>query len=308
MTIDATDVRDLINNPEGRTPYPEDNKLMLGSAPSGGISDEQLQSILDRLTALEGASDDYSLKVSSFGNKGNDLRVQLCDNNSSTTLGDVLEVTGAFVNKASSPYEYQVPVPVSFYLSNSRLRELPEFDNIPDSNFLKSDGFGFSSGAWSIDWAKTRTPLMCWSGDNHVNELGRSNYDEHNYVVLSAELGANADASTHKLDAMCFFTNLFNEFLNRFVKASLLASNTPIKFSVIDLGGNLMSFSNDIKDKVTRQTVIVNNHESNYSNYITQTLGTTMSGALGWYGIIIEWDKKIIEDDKHTYDKLGVIK
>ena len=33
-----------------------------------------------------------------------------------------------------------------------------------------------------------------------------------------------------------------------------------------------------------------------------------MSGALGWYGIIIEWDKKIIEDDKHTYDKLGVIK
>ena len=55
MTIDATDVRDLINNPEGRTPYPEDNKLMLGSAPSGGISDEQLQSILDRLTALENA-------------------------------------------------------------------------------------------------------------------------------------------------------------------------------------------------------------------------------------------------------------
>lgn len=303
MSIDATNVRDLINNPEGRTPYPEDNKLKLGSA----SDDSQIQDILNRLTALEGASDDYKLKVSNFGYMGNDLRVQLRDNNSSTTLGDVLEITGNFVESASSPYKFKVPVPVSLYINNANIDEVPEFEATASSSILKSDDYGVSSGAWNLQWTKTRTPLVSWSGDDSIYELNERNYDEHNSVMLTATLGASADAPTHKLDAIYFFTNILNEFLDKVVKPSITDADTIIKFSVIDLGGNLMSLTDSVKDSVTKQTVIVNNNSSNFSSYVTQTLGTKLSGALGNYGIHIEWDKKIIEDDKHTYDKLGVI-
>ena len=295
MSIDATDVRDLINNPEGRTPYPEDNKVMLGATPGGGETTPAKEYELYNESIDRGTATATKLII-----KGNDP-------------DDVWEGNPLFIRQVFSSTDIDgwldatVPVPVSYYISTNMLPQVPEFDAISASNFLKSADYGYQSGAWQVEWAKTRTPLMSWSSDNHANTLNKGNYDEHNSVMLVAELGASADASTHKLNATYFFTNLFNEFLNNVVKASLTDADTTIKFSVIDLGGNLMSFNDSIKDAVTRQIVIVNNHESSYSSYITQTLGTKLSGALGRYGIHIEWDKKIIEDDEHTYDKLGVI-
>lgn len=325
MSIDATDIRDLINNQEGRLPYPEDSKVMLGSTPSGGISDEQLQSILDRLTALENASGssteavEYELHNEGGFDADTALVTKLIKKGEDpfdVWEGNSLTLERIF-NKTDSDGEVRatVPVPVYFHITNkegvNNLDAIPEFEALSASNFLKSSEFGWTSGAWNVVWDKVRTPVLSWAGDGMTSNIHKNVYMEHNSVLLSATLGANADGSTHQLDATYFFTNLLNEFLNNVIKPSITDNfdnvNNTIKFSIVDLGGNFMSLTDSVKDAVTRQIVIVNNNSSNYSSYITQTLGTKLSGALGAYGIHIEWDKNVNVDDNHTYEQLGVV-
>lgn len=65
MTIDATDVRDLINNPEGRTPYPEN--------PRATSTEDQIRDILLRLNALENASGGFE----TLSNRLSDINNQI---------------------------------------------------------------------------------------------------------------------------------------------------------------------------------------------------------------------------------------
>lgn len=68
MTINTNDVRDVINNPEGRTPYPEDTVLLTsnGSGSDSTVSDADTQAILNRLTTLEAKKDKYNSFVTEY--------------------------------------------------------------------------------------------------------------------------------------------------------------------------------------------------------------------------------------------------
>lgn len=57
MTINTNDVRDVINNPEGRTPYPEDTMLLVSSpsgsgSKSGGVDNTQLEELSKQIKDL----------------------------------------------------------------------------------------------------------------------------------------------------------------------------------------------------------------------------------------------------------------
>lgn len=321
MSIDTKDVRDLINDPEGRNVYPATSNAMLKS----GSNDAQIQAILARLDALENASGgstetaEYELNNEGGFDADTGLGVKLLkkvDGSEDTQKGNQLFLNRIF-NETDSDGNViaTVPTPVSFHITNNEgvnnLDAIPEFSYVDFDNFLRSRDFGWTTGAWRVKWDKLRTPVLSWSGDGMSSNIHKNIYVEHNYVLLSADLVASADASTHKLDATYFFTNLLNEFLNSLVKPTITDEydnvNNVIKLSVVDLGGNLMSFNDSIKDAVTRQITIVNNNSSNFSSYVTQTLGTKLSGALGGYGIYIEWDKTVNVTDNHTYEQLGEI-
>ena len=62
------DIRDLINNEDGRPSYPKDTMLVAnnGSGTDSGVSDEQIQEILSRLTTLEVKKDKYTSFVTEY--------------------------------------------------------------------------------------------------------------------------------------------------------------------------------------------------------------------------------------------------
>ena len=62
------DIRDLINNEDGRPSYPKDTMLVAnnGSGTDSGVSDEQIQEILSRLTTLEVKKDKYNSFVTEY--------------------------------------------------------------------------------------------------------------------------------------------------------------------------------------------------------------------------------------------------
>ena len=62
------DIRDLINNEDGRPSYPKDTMLVAknGSGTDSTVSDEQIQEILSRLTTLEAKKDKYTSFVTEY--------------------------------------------------------------------------------------------------------------------------------------------------------------------------------------------------------------------------------------------------
>ena len=310
MTIDATDVRDLINNPEGRTPYPEDNKLMLGSA----SDDSQIQDILNRLSALENAessSDDYKLRARDHNSN---IEVALLKNDSAIAPEIDFPADSFFYETVGTDVVIHSPKQRAFVYNNSNLDTAPNFANLSAELKGTTGSFGYDTNNWTIWWDRIKTPFTNQNyhhdeAHTDVNTIHSNCYSTHNKLMFGADIASSPDPTTHKLELAQFF-NYVSQIINTFVNGTkdnyshsfdLSIESTEEAFFMPKLQGS-------DKEKylnLFRPFRFDQFNPSNMKGYILGAyLPSVLSGYTGSLTVIITWDSKYYGDtnnERRTY-------
>lgn len=305
MSIDATDVRDLINNPEGRTPYPEDNKLMLGSAPSGGSSDEY------KLKIIESAE----LGLYGIGLYKNGEEV---DN----IAGDIVtfdKFTLPWVSRTTTgtPSEHIKPVgsrnlslhpnlPHAYYFNNTNITHHPDYSKLNDQ--MKTGTFGVDSNNWSINWKIIKTPMlpMNFNSDNNqyyngtqsayeamVSTVRSKCYTTSNELWFGVKIGNTTNPSEHEV-ALGQAVTYLGYIINTFVIPNLDNILPECTLSILNDNSNIMALTNGGNtDKVMNlvKPFTFNPREHDLGTYYTGSyLMEALSALRGSINFVIKWD------------------
>lgn len=317
MTIDTTDVRDLINNPEGRTPYPEDNKLMLKS----GTNDAQIQDILNRLTALENASGGETTPAKEYElfNEGRGTSTTVTklmvkgEDPDDTWEGNPLFIQQAFPDTDVDGWvTATIPNPMFFRITNETLSKVPEFHELPSSHYLKASDFNYTSGSWSIQWDKVKTPMQTidLNSVNSINSINKYNYIDDNRLLIKATVGDTPNVADKVMVRDQFFHNVVCEILSKLVYPDVKENDT-ITVSVLDFGSNLagMSGTPDEADRYRNRfrPMKITKIGAGFSALYISTLGNEFSTAQGNIGVEFTWRTFKQNQTKAEYYELGRI-
>lgn len=296
MSIDTTDVRDLINNPEGRTPYPEDSKVMLSSAPSGETTPAK----------------EYEL----FNESRGTLTVTKLITKDGDDPDDVWEGNPLFIEQVFGSTDIDgwvtatIPNPMFFRITNDTLMKVPEFKSLSSSHFLKGSDFNYTSGTWSIQWDKVKTPMQTTtlSSVNSINSINKYNYIDDNRLLIKATVGATSNLEDKVMVRDQFFHNVVYEILSQLVFPDVEVNDT-ITLSVLDFGSNLAGDSGT-PDEVDRyhnrfRPMKINKLTSGFSGMYAQTFGSDFSNVQGTIGVEFTWRTFKQNQNKAEYNELG---
>lgn len=215
MSIDATDVRDLINNPEGRTPYPEDNKLTLGSAPSGGSSDEYILRARDH---------------------NHNIELALLKNDTALAPEIDFPSDSFFYETIGNDVVIHAPKARATVYTNSNLDDAPGFGFLPSELDGSEGDFGYNTNNWSIWWDRVKIPFT--NQNYHSDETGtdvdainKNCYFTTNKLRFRAVIGSTSDPVAHTLTISQFFSFLYN-IIDSLVSTASDTHVSPFELSI----------------------------------------------------------------------------